>query len=281
MIERLGYAGIAALTFLENVLPPIPSEVVIPLAGFVSAQGILRLDIVIVAATVGSLAGTTAWYALGRHVGEARLQHWVARHGRWITLSPRDLQRADVWFRSHGAWAVCLGRMVPGVRTLISLPAGFTAMPLTRFLLDSTIGTVAWTGRLAGAGMILQANFERVRNYIDIVSNVLLALFVAVLAVRYVRCWRDSESPTSRSAWIVFCIHIRQEDTYAWYSCVVFGVSGIFYRGNGRNAGAGATIAPGVQGGVSLDPDQFYFGGHVETSHSSIACDSGRASMSA
>jgi membrane protein DedA with SNARE-associated domain len=194
VIERLGYIGIAALTFLENVFPPIPSEVVIPLAGFVSAQGTLRLDVVIVAATVGSLAGTTAWYELGRRVGEARLQQWVARHGRWITLSPRDLQRADLWFRSHGAWAVCLGRMVPGVRTLISLPAGFTAMPLTRFLVYSTIGTVAWTVLLAGAGMILQANFERVRNYVDIVSNVVLALFVGLLVFRYVRCWREAAS---------------------------------------------------------------------------------------
>jgi membrane protein DedA with SNARE-associated domain len=194
VIERLGYTGIVALTFLENVFPPIPSEVVIPLAGFVSARGILRLDMVVVAATVGSLAGSTAWYALGRRVGEARLQQWVAQHGRWITLSPRDLHRADLWFRSHGPWAVCLGRMVPGVRTLISLPAGFTAMPLPRFLAYSTIGTVAWTALLAGAGMILQANFERVRDYINVVSNIVLALFVAVLVFRYVRCWREGAS---------------------------------------------------------------------------------------
>jgi len=194
VIERLGYAGIAALTFLENVFPPIPSEVVIPLAGFVAARGALRLEIVIAAAFVGSLAGTTAWYALGRRVGQARLQEWVARHGQWITLSPRDLQRADLWFRSHGSWAVCLGRMVPGVRTLISLPAGFTAMPLTRFLVYSAIGTLAWTALLAGAGMILQSNFERVRDYIDVVSNVVLAMFVAVLAFRYVRCWREAAS---------------------------------------------------------------------------------------
>jgi membrane protein DedA with SNARE-associated domain len=194
VIERLGYAGIAALTFLENVFPPIPSEVVIPLAGFVAARGTLRIEIVIAAAFVGSLAGTTAWYALGRRVGQARLKHWVARHGRWITLGPRDLERADLWFRSHGSWAVCVGRMVPGVRTLISLPAGFTAMPVTRFLVYSAIGTLAWTALLAAAGMILQANFERVRDYIDVVSNVVVAVFVAVLAFRYIRCWREAAS---------------------------------------------------------------------------------------
>jgi membrane protein DedA with SNARE-associated domain len=191
VIERLGYAGVAALTFLENVFPPIPSEVVIPLAGFVSARGALRLEFVIAAASIGSMAGTTAWYALGRRVGQKRLQQWVERHGRWVTLSARDVARADLWFRSHGSWAVCLGRLVPGVRTLISLPAGFSAMPLTRFLAYSAIGTVAWTALLAGAGMILQANFERVRDYIDIVSNVVLAIFAVVLAYRYVRCWRE------------------------------------------------------------------------------------------
>lgn len=200
VIERLGYVGIAALTFLENVFPPIPSEVVIPLAGFVAARGALRLEIVIAAAFAGSLAGTTAWYELGRRVGQRRLKHWVARHGRWLTLGPRDLERADLWFRSHGPWAVCLGRMVPGVRTLISLPAGFTAMPLTRFLAYSAVGTLAWTAVLAGAGMLLQANFERVRDYVDIVSKVVLAIFVVVLAFRYVRCWRDAAQTQSRSA---------------------------------------------------------------------------------
>jgi membrane protein DedA with SNARE-associated domain len=204
VIERLGYLGVAALTFLENMFPPIPSEVVIPLAGFVSARGALRLELVIAAASIGSMAGTAAWYALGRRIGRPRLQQWVARHGRWITLSPRDVERADLWFRSHGSWAVCLGRMVPGVRTLISLPAGFSAMPLTRFLVYSAIGTLAWTALLAGAGMILQANFERVRDYIDVVSNFVLGIFVVVLAFRYVRCWREasanlSERKSSRS----------------------------------------------------------------------------------
>jgi len=142
-IESLGYAGIAALTFLENIFPPIPSELVIPLAGFVAAQGVLRPQWVIAAATIGSLAGSTAWYVLGRRVGKARLHRWVEQHSRWLTLSTDDLGRVDVWFKSHGAWAVCLGRMVPGIRTLISLPAGFTGMPLWRFLTYSALGTLA------------------------------------------------------------------------------------------------------------------------------------------
>jgi membrane protein DedA with SNARE-associated domain len=189
-IESLGYAGIAALTFLENVFPPIPSELVIPLSGFVAAQGKLSLGWVIAAASAGSMAGSTAWYVLGKRVGKTRLHKWVEHHGRWVTLSPNDLRRADDWFRSHGAWAVCLGRMVPGVRTLISLPAGFTAMPWWRFLVYSAIGTVAWTALLATAGMILQANFGRVGDYLNVISNVVLGVFAVVLGVRYVRCFR-------------------------------------------------------------------------------------------
>jgi membrane protein DedA with SNARE-associated domain len=191
-IASLGYCGIAALTFLENVFPPIPSEVVIPLAGFVAAQGTLRADLVIATASAGSLAGATAWYELGRRVGEQRVRQWVERHGRWITLSPQDLQRVEAWFRSHGTWAVCLGRLVPGVRTLISLPAGFTGMPIGRFLAYSALGTVAWTALLASAGMILQANFGMVSRYVDALSNLVLVILVVTLAVRYVRCWRRS-----------------------------------------------------------------------------------------
>jgi membrane protein DedA with SNARE-associated domain len=198
-IETLGYAGIAALTFLENVFPPIPSELVIPLAGFVAARGTLELPWVIAAASGGSLAGSTAWYVLGKRVGKARLYRWVEHHGRWITLSPDELRRADQWFRSHGAWAVCLGRMVPGVRTLISLPAGFTAMPLSRFLVYSALGTVAWTAMLAFAGMILEANFGIVGEYVNVISNVVLGGFVILLAVRYARCFRTARPAPDRS----------------------------------------------------------------------------------
>src|SRR5687767_9311342 len=128
VIQRLGYVGVAALTFLENLFPPIPSELVIPLAGFVAARGELQIAIVILAASAGSLAGAIVWYAIGRQVGERRLRAWVDRHGRWLTLSANDVDRAQGWFRRHGKAAVFLGRLVPGVRTFVSLPAGFSAM---------------------------------------------------------------------------------------------------------------------------------------------------------
>ena len=116
IISRLGYVGVATLTFLENVFPPIPSELVIPLAGFVAAEGDLRIGLVIATGTFGSLAGALVWYAIGRRIGERRLRAWVERHGKWLTLSPKDVDRSQQWFRRHGNAAVFIGRLMPGRR---------------------------------------------------------------------------------------------------------------------------------------------------------------------
>ena len=192
VIARLGYLGVAALTFLENLFPPIPSELVIPLAGFVAAQGNLRLSLVIIVASLGSLAGAIVWYVIGKRIGEHRLRTWVARHGKWLTLSVQDVDRSQLWFKRHGAAAVFFGRLMPGVRTFVSLPAGFSSMPLGAFLLYSALGTAIWTAGLAYAGVVLQANFTLVGDYINLATNALLALGGAMLARRYIRCWRSS-----------------------------------------------------------------------------------------
>jgi membrane protein DedA with SNARE-associated domain len=192
VIARLGYFGVATLTFLENVFPPIPSELVIPLAGFVAAQGDLRLSLVIVMGSVGSLAGALLWHAIGKRVGEQRLRKWVARHGRWLTLSAEDVARAQQWFQRHGAAAVFFGRLIPGVRTFVSLPAGFSAMPLAPFLLYSALGTAIWTTALAYAGVVLQANFTLVGDYINVATNGLLAVGGILLVRRYIRCWKGA-----------------------------------------------------------------------------------------
>ena len=190
VIARLGYFGVAILTFLENVFPPIPSELVIPLAGFVAARGDMRLSIVIAMGSLGSLAGATVWYVIGKRVGEQRLRKWVARNGRWLTLSAEDVDRAQDWFRRHGAAAVFFGRLIPGVRTFVSLPAGFSSMPLAPFLLYSALGTAMWTAALAYAGVVLQANFTLVGDYINLATNALLAVGGILLVRRYIRCWK-------------------------------------------------------------------------------------------
>jgi len=194
IIGRLGYAGVAGLTFLENVFPPIPSELVIPLAGYVAAQGDMRLMLVIATASAGSLAGAAVWYWIGRRVGERRLRAWVDRHGKWLTLSGKDLDRAQLWFSRHGNAAVFFGRLVPGVRTLVSLPAGFARMPALPFVVYSALGTIIWTAALAYAGVALQSNFTIVGDYINMVTNVVLGVIGVMIATRYVRCWRAHAS---------------------------------------------------------------------------------------
>jgi membrane protein DedA with SNARE-associated domain len=194
VITRLGYLGVAALTFLENLFPPIPSELIIPLAGFTAARGDLRLGLVIVMGTAGSLLGAILWYLLGKRIGEQRLRSWVARHGKWLALSVQDVERAQRWFERHGAAAVVFGRLIPGVRTLVSLPAGFTAMRFAPFVLYSAIGTVIWTTALAYAGVVLQANFTLVGDYLDVATNIVVGAVALTLTRRYIRCWATRDA---------------------------------------------------------------------------------------
>jgi membrane protein DedA with SNARE-associated domain len=189
-IRSLGYLGVAFLTFAENAFPPIPSELVIPLAGFVAAEGDLSVAGVIAAGAAGSLAGAWGWYEIGRRLGEERLRQWVRRFGKWLTLDADDVDRAQDWFERRGGAAVFIGRLVPGVRTFVSLPAGFAGMALGPFLLYSAAGTVIWTAALAYAGVVLRANFTVVGDYVGIVTNVVLATLGLLLLRRYLRCWR-------------------------------------------------------------------------------------------
>jgi membrane protein DedA with SNARE-associated domain len=190
LMNGLGYAGIALLMFLENIFPPIPSEVVMPLAGFTATQGGMSLVGVIAAGSLGSLAGALPWYYAGRVYGHKRMRDLADRYGRWITVSPEDIDHATDWFNRHGRSAVLIGRLVPGVRTLISVPAGISGMGLFQFLLYSTIGTVAWTSLLAICGYILRDRWSAVESYISPISTVLIVVLVLWFASRYVRQWR-------------------------------------------------------------------------------------------
>ena len=189
VIRSLGYTGIVALTLLENIFPPIPSELIIPLAGYIAAEGDFSVPLVIAAGSLGSVAGATFWFWIGRRVGERRLRAWVKKHGKWITLGPADIDRAQDWFKRRGAMAVLIGRLVPGVRTFVSLPAGFAEMGWGKFLLFSAAGTVIWTAALTYAGYILRANFDRVGDSVNVVTNVVFAAFAVLLIRRYIKCW--------------------------------------------------------------------------------------------
>ena len=179
VVRSLGYPGIALLTFLENVFPPIPSELIMPLAGFIAARDGFTIVGAIIAGTVGTMAGAIAWYHVGRKVGEDRVRDFFHRHGRWSGMTCRDIDRAMGWFDRHGGTAVLIGRLIPAIRTFISLPAGFTRMPLLPFLLYTLVGTAAWTAALTYAGVLLGRNYRAVEQYLGPATWVIVGGIVA------------------------------------------------------------------------------------------------------
>ena len=186
IVETTGVLGIALLMFLENVFPPIPSELIMPLAGYTAAKGEVSLVLVILAGTAGSLAGALFWYFLGRLVDHERFKLFADRHGRWLTMSRADIEKADDWFDTYGHWAVLFGRLIPTVRTLISIPAGLSEMPLGRFLIYSGIGTAAWTTLLAVFGYVFGSEYPELERWIDPLSWGVVALMVAIYLWRFV-----------------------------------------------------------------------------------------------
>lgn len=173
-MEATGYFGIALLMLIENVFPPIPSELIMPLAGFAAARGELNLFLVILAGTAGSVAGALLWYGFGLWLGAERLKRFAADHGRWLTLSPEEIGEVQGFFSRHSRKAVLFGRLIPGIRSLISIPAGIVGMGLPKFLIYSTLGTFVWTAALAGAGYALESQYGRIAEWLNPVANVIL-----------------------------------------------------------------------------------------------------------
>lgn len=186
-ITSLGYIGIALLMLLENIFPPLPSEVIMPLAGFTVQQGKLTLPLVILAGTIGSVLGALPWYYLGKLVGEKRLRQWIDRHGKWLTLSGSDIDRSKQWFRKYGGGVVFFGRLIPAIRTYISIPAGFEEMPLFTFLLYSTLGTLPWVGLLGYAGFILGQNYQLVKQFLSPISLIVLVVLLVTFGTWFIR----------------------------------------------------------------------------------------------
>ncbi|PSB34373.1 DedA family protein [Stenomitos frigidus] len=181
-MTSLGYLGIGLLMFLENLFPPIPSELIMPLAGFTIAQGKMSFVPAVLAGVIGTMLGALPWYYAGKLMGERRLRRLVDRYGRWLTLSGKDIDKANSWFSRHGAKTVLFCRLIPGIRTLISLPAGINDMPIALFLLYSTVGTALWVVLLTALGYFLGNNYSLVETYLAPVSKlVLLGLLVALV----------------------------------------------------------------------------------------------------
>jgi membrane protein DedA with SNARE-associated domain len=192
----LGYGMLALAMLLENVVPPIPSEVILPLGGFLVQQGKLRMVPVILACLLGTVLGAWFWYGIGRLINEERLELWIARHGGWLGVRPEALASSRDWFARHGAALVFWGRMVPGVRTLVSVPAGIELMPQLPFLVWTTAGSLLWVVALTGAGRALGAGYGQVLAWMGPLAGatrlVLLALAVVAAAVLLLRGRRSS-----------------------------------------------------------------------------------------
>ena len=190
IINQLGYTGLFLLMALENLFPPIPSEAIMPLAGVAAARGQFSLPWVIVIGVAGSVIGNVPLYLIGRRVGRERMRAWIVAHGRWLLLSGEDMDRANGWFARHGWLAVGIGRLIPGVRSLISLPAGFAGMGVLPFLLTTVAGSAVWCGMLAAIGFWFSRFIEPLGRWIDIASWAVLGLVVLFIAVRIGRRMR-------------------------------------------------------------------------------------------
>ena len=184
LIEQTGYLGVAFLMFLETIFPPIPSEVIMPVAGVAAGQGRMTYGWVVAAGTAGAMLGNIFWYLAARALGIIRLKPIVERWGRWLTVTWPELERAERWFRVNGTFFVFLGRMLPTVRSLVSIPAGLLKMRFRSFVLASTLGTAGWTALLAGAGYKLGENYRDINDWLGPASNAILV----ILAIGYV--WR-------------------------------------------------------------------------------------------
>lgn len=193
LIEKTGYPAIAFLMFLENLFPPLPSEVIMPMAGFTATRGELHIVGVLVAGTLGTVAGALFWFGVARWLGEDRLKQLADRYGRWVTLHPREIDRIDDWFDRHSRWAVPIGHLVPGIRTLISIPAGLFGMKLPTFVLLTTLGAGAWTSALGLAGYILGAQFDSVERWMGPVSTAIMGA-IAIYYVYRVATFRRGEA---------------------------------------------------------------------------------------
>lgn len=192
-INALGYAGIFLLMLAESLFPPIPSELIIPFAGFSVVNGTLDLWLVLASATVGAVAGMLPWYFLGRIFGLGRVRALADRYGRWATLNAAEVDTATQWFYRFGPAIVLVGRLIPLIRTLISIPAGLARMPLWRFVLFSSIGALIWNSILVGAGFLLAEHYELVETWLDPGTNIVLGLVVAIYLYRLVT-WRPTRS---------------------------------------------------------------------------------------
>jgi membrane protein DedA with SNARE-associated domain len=190
-IEEYEYFALFILMFLENLFPPIPSELILPLTGFAVSNGKLAALPALLAASLGSLAGALFWYVVGRKLGDERTSHFINRHGKWLTLTDKDYRKSRDFFEKHGTLAVFVGRMLPVIRTVISIPAGIFKMGIRKFLIYTSLGTLLWSGLLILIGYALGNSFDIASRYVGYASNLIILI---IIVTYFYRLWTYSRS---------------------------------------------------------------------------------------
>ena len=181
--QWIGYGAILLAMFLENLIPPIPSELIMPLGGFYVSQGQLDFFPVVLAGLIGTVIGAMPWYGIGRLVNEERLEKWLEKNGRWIGINPQELARSRKWFNRYGVSLVFWGRLIPGIRTLISVPAGVELMPITPFLIWTTAGSLIWTLFLTITGFILGDNYGNIEKWMSPFSSIFKTIIILFISI--------------------------------------------------------------------------------------------------
>ena len=177
----IAYLTICFAMFLENIIPPIPSEIIMPLGGFFVYQQKLNFYILVFWGLLGTILGSLPWYYLGRLVNEKRLSNFLDRKGKYVGITSDDLAKSKRWFDKYGVSLVFWGRLVPGIRTLISVPAGMELMSLKTFLIWTTFGSLIWVVLLTYAGFLFGENYPVIETYLDQVKYILKPLLILIL----------------------------------------------------------------------------------------------------
>jgi membrane protein DedA with SNARE-associated domain len=187
IMADFGYIGVIFAMFAENVFPPIPSELIMPAAGFAAARGDLNIWLVILAGTLGSVLGALPLYYLGTLFNKERLVIFTEKYGKYVFIKSEDVLSSNAWFDKHGKKAVFFGRMVPGIRSLISIPAGMNKMPLVSFLVLTALGSSIWTTMLTLSGFYLGKNYEVIETMLAPYSKVFLLLAGVIILSLFIK----------------------------------------------------------------------------------------------
>lgn len=190
LLEQYGVLAVGALMLIENLVPIIPSELILPFVGFEVARGQMSAAEALAAATAASAVGGLAWYAVGRRLGLSRACDWAERYGALTTLTRKDIEWGYRWFTRWGGLAVLIGRSLPGIRSFIPIPAGIAGQRLVSFIVWSAVGALLWSALLMALGFVLQANYAAVKHWLDPVLDSVMGLALLAYIVRVVRCRR-------------------------------------------------------------------------------------------